>query len=136
MAFREKEQADFDLERFIGMFDEAMTSNDPRVKNALRQLMMMVILTDTGNQEAGMSLTRNSGPLRQMYDDVRHLNSRLSQLDDMVRRLQNLGKQEQVSMPVTGGYSSFGETKALNTAQTSQAQQYDPHYKTRIHGHK
>jgi hypothetical protein len=134
MAFREKDQADFDLERFIGMFDEAMTSNDPRVKNALRQLMMMVILTDTGNQESGMSLTRQSGPLRQMYDDVRTLNSRLSQLDDMVRRLQN--QQEQVGMPYNGGYSSFGEPKALNTAQTSQAQQYDPHYKTRMHGHK
>lgn len=134
MAFREKDQADFDLERFIGMFDEAMTSNDPRVKNALRQLMMMVILTDTGDQESGMSLTRQSGPLRQMYDDVRTLNSRLSQLDDMVRRLQN--QQEQVGMPYNGGYSSFGEAKALNTAQISQAQQYDPHYKTRMHGHK
>ena len=44
-AGREKDQADFDLERFIEMFDEALTSNDERVINALRSLMMMVILT-------------------------------------------------------------------------------------------
>ena len=34
-AAREKDQADFDLEQFIDLFDEALTSNDPRVKQAL-----------------------------------------------------------------------------------------------------
>ena len=53
-AAREKDEADFDLERFTEMFDRAMTSDDPRVKNALRQLMMMIILTDTGDHEAGI----------------------------------------------------------------------------------
>jgi hypothetical protein len=44
MSSREKDQADFDLDRFIDMFDEALTSKDDRVVNALRQLMMMVII--------------------------------------------------------------------------------------------
>ena len=44
-AAREKDQADFDLERFIDMFDEAVNSRDPRVVNALRSLMMIVTLT-------------------------------------------------------------------------------------------
>lgn len=51
-AAREKDTADYDLEHFIMMFDAAMTSNDPRVKQALRQLMMMVILTDSSDHEA------------------------------------------------------------------------------------
>ena len=44
-AARDPDQADFDLERFINMFDEAMTSKDPRVMETLRSLMMIVTLT-------------------------------------------------------------------------------------------
>jgi hypothetical protein len=43
-AMREKNNSNYDLERLTELFDEALTSDDPRVKNALRQLMMMVIL--------------------------------------------------------------------------------------------
>ena len=31
-ASREKDQADFDLESFIDLFDEALTSDDPSVQ--------------------------------------------------------------------------------------------------------
>ena len=44
-AAREKDSADFDLERFVDMFDEALTSQDPRVMDSLRSLMMIVTLT-------------------------------------------------------------------------------------------
>ena len=76
---REKTQADFDLERFINMFDDALTSNDPRVKNALQSLMMMVILTES---EAP---NRQIGPLRQLYEDVHSINRRLGRVEDDVR---------------------------------------------------
>ena len=33
-AAREKDQADFDLERFIEMFDEALTSRDEQIGRA------------------------------------------------------------------------------------------------------
>lgn len=69
-AMRNKDSADFDLERFVEMFDQALTSNDPRVKNALRQLMMMVILTDTDNHE-GEQKVKHDGPLRRMQQDMR-----------------------------------------------------------------
>ena len=85
MLSREKEQADFDLERFINMFDEALTSNDERVVNALRSLMMMVILT---KPESHAQADRNRGPLRQLYDDVHNINRRLNNTEDMVRRLE------------------------------------------------
>jgi hypothetical protein len=75
-AAREKTQADFDLERFIDMFDAALTSDDPRVKNALQSLMMMTILT------ANDAPNVKNGPLRQLYDDVRAINRRLSRVEE------------------------------------------------------
>ena len=79
-AAREKQQADFDLERFIDMFDEALTSNDERVINALRSLMMMVILTKPeGRKDVRI------GPLRQLYDDMSQLHRRIDRVEEQYR---------------------------------------------------
>ena len=86
-AAREKDQADFDLERFVDMFDEALTSQDPRVMNALRSLMMMVTLTRPESRDSGLH-DRNTGPLRRLYEDVNHLNRRLHSLEDDVRQMR------------------------------------------------
>jgi hypothetical protein len=86
-AAREKDQADFDLERFVDMFDEALTSQDPRVMNALRGLMMMVTLTRPESRDSGLH-DRNHGPLRRLYEDVNHLNKRLHSLEDDVRQMR------------------------------------------------
>jgi hypothetical protein len=75
-AAREKDQADFDLERFIDMFDEALTSNDERVVNALRSLMMMVILT-TPEGRKGATI----GPLRRVLDDQNNILRRLESIE-------------------------------------------------------
>jgi hypothetical protein len=87
-AAREPDQADFDLERFVDMFDEALTSKDPRVVNALRSLMMMVTLTRPESRDSGLH-DRNSGPLRRLYEDVNHLNRRMHDMEDEIRRLGN-----------------------------------------------
>ncbi len=87
-AAREKDQADFDLERFIDMFDEAMTSRDPRVVNALRSLMMIVTLTRPEVSGAGLE-TKATGPLRRMFEDMNHLNNRLHRIEDEVRHMRN-----------------------------------------------
>jgi hypothetical protein len=84
-AAREPGQADFDLERFIEMFDEALTSNDERVVNALRSLMMMVILTKS---EVDVKHDRNRGPLRQLFDDMHNLNRRMHQMEEALRQSQ------------------------------------------------
>ncbi len=84
-AARDPDQADFDLERFIDMFDEALTSRDERVVNALRSLMMMVILTKP--EARNPMADRNSGPLRRLYEDVNHLNRRLHSLEDEMRQV-------------------------------------------------
>ena len=78
-AAREKDQADFDLERFIDLFDEAMTSKDPRVVETLRNLMMIVTLTrpETYNKH-----NRQSGPLRRLFEDMHDLNRRVSRMEE------------------------------------------------------
>ena len=84
-AVREKDQADFDLERFIDMFDEATTSSDPRVINALRSLLMIVTLTRSESLVNGLH-DRNAGPLRRLYEDVSNLNRRLHRVEDEFRQ--------------------------------------------------
>jgi hypothetical protein len=75
---REPDQADFDLDRFIDLFDEAMTSKDPRVVETLRSLMMIVTLT---RPEAGTEHDRKYGPLRRLFDDFYDLNRRVSRME-------------------------------------------------------
>jgi hypothetical protein len=92
-AAREKDQADFDLERFVDMFDEALISQDPRVINALRSLMMMVTLTRPESRDSGLH-DRNSGPLRRLYEDVNHLNSRLHRMEDEIQQIRNQERRD------------------------------------------
>lgn len=87
---REKLPADFDLERFIDMFDEALTSNDERVINALRSLMMMVVLTKPEGRK-NVSI----GPLRQLIDDMHNLSRRMSRMEDEFRRVDDAIHREQ-----------------------------------------
>ena len=86
-AAREKDQADFDLDRFIDMFDQAMVSRDPRVVDALRSLMMMVILTRP-EVNATLAVDRQRGPLRRMYEDLGHMNSRIARIEEEIRQSQ------------------------------------------------
>lgn len=81
---REKNQSDFDLGRFIDMFDQAMVSEDPRVVDALRSLMMMVILTKP-EVAASPLVDRQRGPLRRMYEDLGDLNRRMTRLEEETR---------------------------------------------------
>ena len=81
---REKDSADFDLERFIDMFDEALTSKDERVVNALRSLMMMTILTKSETAR-GIIEDKNAGPLRRLFEDMHNINRRVSTLEQELR---------------------------------------------------
>ena len=83
-AAREKDQADFDLERFVNMFDEAMTSSDPRVIETLRSLMMIVTLTRPESNDAHYD---RKGPLRRAFEDMNHLWKRLEQMEEELRQM-------------------------------------------------
>lgn len=104
-AAREKDQADFDLERFIDMFDEAMTSQDPRVIDTLRSLMMIVTLTRP--ESAGIPIDRNRGPLRRLFEDVNHLNRRLHTLEEELRSLGKYIMREQEHVDVKYPYEKY-----------------------------
>jgi hypothetical protein len=83
-AAREKDSSDFDLDRFINMFDEALTSQDPRVIDALRGLLMIVTLT---RPEAKTGIdNQHRGPLRRLVDDITNLNRRLGTVENRVLR--------------------------------------------------
>jgi len=94
-AAREKDSADFDLERFVDMFDEAMTSQDPRVMDALRGLMMMVTLTRPESRNSGLH-DRNSGPLRRLYEDMNHLHRRVERMEEQLRQAERSQRLEQI----------------------------------------
>lgn len=80
-AARELDQSDFDLDRFVDMFDEALTSTDPRVVETLRKLMMIVTLT---RPESSERWSNRRGPLRRMMDDINNLHRRIETLEQRV----------------------------------------------------
>jgi len=86
MSMRESDQADFDLERFVDLFDEAMTSKDPRVVETLRNLLMIVTLTRP--EPSTVSIDRHQGPLRRLFEDMHNLNRSVSRLQEEVNDLR------------------------------------------------
>jgi hypothetical protein len=117
-AARQKDQADFDLERFIDMFDEALNSRDERVTDALQSLMMMVILTKSEDRRI---VDRDRGPLRRMYEDLHHMNRRLNELDDMVR---TLAKPAQSTYDYKYDYN-YKHRAALDALSANMAREID-----------
>jgi hypothetical protein len=91
-AARDPDQSDFDLERFINMFDEALTSRDPRVIDALRGLMMTVTLTRSETRD--VMEDRQRGPLRRLVEDVNDLHRRIAHLENTQSRYGAKAAQE------------------------------------------
>ena len=88
-VMREKDSSDYDLERLTELFDEALTSDDPRVKNALRQLMMIVVLTSEDHEDRDKQrLTSRVGPMRRMQEEIVDLRRALESLRHEMQTLQ------------------------------------------------
>lgn len=75
-AAREKDQADFDLESLIELFDEALTSDDTSVQKTLQHLMVICALARNHQNHSP-----RSGPLRRLYEDMHNMNRRLERLE-------------------------------------------------------
>jgi hypothetical protein len=127
-ASREKDLADFDLERFVDMFDEAMTSQDPRVMDALRGLMMIVLLT---RPEIKTEHSRNHGPLRRLFEDMNHLNRRMHDMEDKVN---NMGRSSDSAEKYA--YTHYPDKKYAMTATQAMAAQIDRDVLNRVQGLK
>lgn len=117
-AAREKDQADFDFERFVNMFDEAMTSKDPRVMETLRSLMMIVALT---RPESNDIHNQRKGPLRRAFDDMNHMWKRMEQMEEELRQMhQRMSQSERMrgSWPREEAYDKYSMAAAAQMAQS------------------
>ena len=92
-AAREKDSADFDLEAFIDLFDEALTSDDPGVQKTLQHLMVIAALARNHARH-----DHRDGPMRRMFENQR----------DLIRRLERLESGNQRIYPGGGGGSPLG----------------------------
>ena len=90
MSSREKDQADFDLEKFVDLFDTAMSSDNPTVQRALRNLLMIATMVDAENTDTAV----RQGPLRRLIEDQ----------NNIIRRLQDLENKQSWSNPNTYPY--------------------------------
>jgi hypothetical protein len=98
-ASREMDQSDFDLETFVDLFDTAMTSDNPAVKKAFKNLLLVASIV-----HAREELDSKQGPLRRLVDDIRNLNRKLSDLES--EKNQSGRYITPVPMPTTPGWPS------------------------------
>jgi hypothetical protein len=127
-ASREKDLADFDLERFVDMFDEAMTSQDPRVMDSLRSLMMIVTLT---RPESKTEHSRKDGPLRRLFEDMNHLNRRMHDIEEKIS-----GMSRSSDSAEKYSYTHYPDKKYAMTAAQAMAAQIDQEVLNLVQGLK
>jgi hypothetical protein len=77
-AMREKDQADFDLETFVDLFDTALSSDNPAVQRALKNLLMIAAIVNAEDSDAGM----RQGPLRRVLEDQKNILRRLERIEN------------------------------------------------------
>jgi len=66
---------DFDLERFVELFDTAMTSNSPKIRKAFKKLMIVASLVDSENTDKVI------GPMARLVKDFELLTQRVGALE-------------------------------------------------------
>ena len=103
MAIKIESQGDFDLETLFNLVDEALTSRDERVINALRSLLMIVTLTRVREDDMMAVNDRVRGPLRQIKEDMNDLTRRFYQLQEELDILKR-----SMATPTTNPYAQPG----------------------------
>jgi hypothetical protein len=115
-AAREKDQADFDLETFVDLFDTAISSDNPAVQRALKNLLMIAAIVNAEDAEAGM----RQGPLKRVLEDQRNIIRRLERLEtanDRIDQFPKFGPVPPSTGPVPlGPYYPSHPTTSPNTA--------------------
>ena len=102
---REKDQKDFDLEQIVRVLDQALESDDQRIKDALRALMTITVLCTAEHPDQVMK----NGPLSRLFEDMRNLNNRLGRLEDELNQVKWSQQKKQVEpyMPTTPAQSPW-----------------------------
>jgi hypothetical protein len=116
MPSREKDQADFDLETFVDLFDTAISSDNPAVQRALKNLLMIAAIVNAEDAEAGM----RQGPLKRVLEDQRNIIRRLERLEtvnDRMNQFPGFGPVPPNTGPVPlGPYFPSNPITSPNTA--------------------
>jgi hypothetical protein len=106
----DSEDADLDLHKLIQMFDIALTSDDPRVRDALRNLLVISTLVQTDQDETKIA---KSGPLGDML-------ARISILERRMRDLEQRAWRAGLSTwPNTSSPNNWGITYGVNTVNAA-----------------
>ena len=95
---RLKDQKDFDLEQIVKIIDQALESDDQRIKDALRALMTVTVLCTAEHPDQAIQ-----GPLARLQEDYNNLNRRVNMLEDEVRKML-WDQQKQKVEPFTPPY--------------------------------
>lgn len=86
---------EFDLEKFVELFDVAMTSDNPTVRKAFKNLLIVAALVDSETEN------KIPGPLRQLMADVGELKSRMITIER-----SKYNSTPSMYGPITTGYPS------------------------------
>jgi hypothetical protein len=136
---REKDQKDFDLEQIVRIIDQALESDDQRIKDSLRQLMTITVLCTAEHPDQ----TLRNGPLARVFEDYNNLARRLSSLEDDVRKIQWDQQKQKVEPfappynpgspfgpnPTTGWPGTNDPTKPTPMWESTWSAGDDPNYK-------
>lgn len=79
----DENNSDFDLEKFVDLFDTAMSSTNPAVQRAFKNLLLVSTIVDSDKTKESIV----TGPLRRLVEDVKHLSSRVQTLEYKVTSL-------------------------------------------------
>jgi hypothetical protein len=112
---RLKDQKDFDLEQIVQVIDQALESDDQRIKDALRALMTITVLCTAEHPD---QMLRN-GPLARVFEDMRNLNQRLGRLEDDLNKIKWDQQKRQVE-PFTPPYNPGSPFGPIGTPTTSK----------------
>jgi hypothetical protein len=110
-GYREKDQSDFDLETFVDLFDTAMTSDNPAVQRAFKNLLMVTAIVHA--KQEGQGLQSPQGPLRRLVDDVRNMNYRINELEYQRRTITTPNPNVPIPGTVPGPFWTSPNTTGI-----------------------
>ena len=121
MSSREKTQDDIDLETLVDLFDTAMSSDNPAVKKAFKNLLL--VSTIVNSELSSPNIIK--GPLRQLTDDFRNIVRRIEMLES--ERYNNIKPTPYVWQAGTGtGFTAQPVPGYMITSNnTGQSDDYD-----------
>lgn len=92
---------DFDIHQFAKLFDAALASDNPAVKKALRNFMMVSAIVEAEDAD------RKPGPFQQVLDQVNDVKKRLSKIE---REMSNKYSWDQYTTTGPSWYTTDNTT--------------------------